>query len=72
MVSQNRLKLYIFKMQRFFCNIYPRPANYVLSCMTFILLVHTPSSNSQVVMFKRDIVHLLSTTNIENREKSEF
>ena len=37
-----------------------------------IALVYRPATNTEVVKFKHDIFHLLSTKIMENREKSEF
>ena len=61
MVSQNRLKLYIFKMQRFFCNIYPRPAQYFQYCRFLLLLKCIPPTHVYgILTFKRDITQLYS------------
>ena len=43
-----------------------------LNICLYIALVYRPASNIEVVKFKHDIFHLLSTKIMENREKSEF
>jgi hypothetical protein len=66
MVSQNRLKLDFFKMQHFFCNIYPRPAQYFQNCRFHLLLKCIPPTHVYgILTFKRDITQLYSKNSLK-------